>query len=273
MRVSLLLVLALGGGGAIAIWRAGVSPADRPLAASKPHESIAARSIAVVTHSRAALPPDPLLVPAPSSGGRLTAPLAGGAVHIGDDNCCAAFLADGSSAFGLALAVGDFPRAAAAVAGIPASADRARAQRHLAERWAAKNPAAAARFAQSLPAGETRWAVLASVVQRWREYDVVAASAWLNTLEPTPDHDAAIAAIANHTLLMERHPEVALSWAESISAAPLREGAVRSVLRRWAVRDPAAVRDYVTTSPALSEAQREDLLRRFDAGARAATAE
>lgn len=241
----------------VPVFRFAVAPED--VAPAAPHAARATRidhepRTAKPTPTRRSLPRDPLLVP--DQPAAATAPAGS---HL-PESCCASFELDRCPPVVAALAVGDFPRAAAALDTLPADDLKRRLQLHVAGLWAARDPATAARFAESLPAGGLRWTALTNVIQQWREHDVAAASRWLNALDPTPDHDGAVAAIASHPLLKQRHPEVALSWAESITVDALRWDTLRSVIIRWAASNEPAARHYARTSLVLTPEQREHLL-------------
>lgn len=60
---------------------------------------------------------------------------------------------------------------------------------NLATTWVVKDPAAASRWAASLPAGEARLWTLRNLVANWAPYDTPAANAWLATLPPADQTD------------------------------------------------------------------------------------
>jgi hypothetical protein len=57
--------------------------------------------------------------------------------------------------------------------------------------------------------------------------------------------------------LVSRRPEVAASWAESITDPSLRADTLLDFVRLWAETDPSSARNYAATSPALRPETRE----------------
>lgn len=260
--MAVLLAALLGASLLIALRRGPASAFDarsfsaRTTAAAP---SLAPRPAALVAHAPEAPPASSFALPSASrpTTASPSAPVAG------HENCCGTFAPSAASALGFALASGDYVRAAALVADLPAGPSRDRAQLHLADLWAARDPAAAARYADSFSVGEKRWAALASVLLRWRERDVAAAGDWLNSIPRTLDHDAAVAAIANYPPLMQDDPALAVTWAWRVTAPTLRWDTLRSAIRHWAFRDEPAARRYIADTPLFTPAQRDQLLARL----------
>ena len=155
---------------------------------------------------------------------------------------------------------GDFSRAAQLAAALSEFDDRRLILLPLLADWAAMNPKQAARFAQERPAGVERSELLETTIRAWAERDVAAASAWLDALASEPDHDRAVVAIATCEVLLQRRPEIALSWAESVGAPSLRWEAICTVAQDWARRDRQAAERYVETCEVLTPAEREQML-------------
>lgn len=126
--------------------------------------------------------------------------------------------------------------------------------------WAPNEPASLADFAVKLPAGETRLYALGESMRQWIDADPVAAAAWIDRFEPSAELDNAVAAIAQQPYLAERRPDVALSWAESITDRGVRAATLGQLVQAWAQRDPAAARRYIETSRDLRAEDRTDLL-------------
>ena len=154
----------------------------------------------------------------------------------------------------------DFARAASLAAELPELDDRRQILLPLVTAWASAQPHGAAQFAQALAAGVERREVLEIAIRSWVGRDLVAASAWLNALEPHPDHDLAIVAIATTEILAASQPEIALSWAESVTAPTLRWEAICTVAQTWARRDVAAATRYVESTVVLSDEERQRML-------------
>jgi hypothetical protein len=130
--------------------------------------------------------------------------------------------------------------------------------------WAMSDPAALVTRADKLPAGETRAIALREGLQQWVSLDPVAASSWMDRLDPSPDLDAGAAAVATTPVIVEKKPDVAASWAESIVDPELRANTLLDLIRLWAERDPAAARSYASNSPALRPETRAVALASFE---------
>ncbi len=126
--------------------------------------------------------------------------------------------------------------------------------------WAQNEPDSLADYAFQLPAGEARAYALGEALRLWIDKDVVRASGWLDRLDPSTDTDLAVSLIATHPALAAHRPDVALSWAESISEPTARSRTVARVVQVWADSDPAAAARYARTTPALLPADREEAL-------------
>ena len=134
------------------------------------------------------------------------------------------------------------------LAQIPDPVAREEARAALFVGWSQSDPAALVAHASTLPTGEPRLAALRDGLTQWVHLDPAAASAWMDTHDPAPDLDAGAAAIASSPALVAKNPEVAASWAESITDPELRANTLLDFIRLWAERDPAAARRYATTS-------------------------
>lgn len=126
--------------------------------------------------------------------------------------------------------------------------------------WVHANPAEAAQFAQRQSEGAERRESLEAALRAWAEIDLPSATAWLNAQQPQPDYDAAVAVIATSRPLIERCPDVALSWAESIDQPQLRWESTASVVLGWIRRDRAAALNYVEHTASLRSDERSRLL-------------
>ena len=150
------------------------------------------------------------------------------------------------------------PQAAlASLEKFPDSAARAEARNGLFAGWSNSDPASLVTYAQTLPLGETRLAALKDGLAQWVSRDPIAASAWMDKFDPSPDLDAGAAAVAVAPALIAKKPEVAASWAESITDPELRANTLVDLIRLWAEHDPVAARRYAATTPALPSDRRE----------------
>ena len=131
------------------------------------------------------------------------------------------------------------------------SAARREAQDGLFAGWASSDPAGLVGYAQTLPIGESRLDALKEGLTQWVFRDSAAASHWMDNFDPSPDLDAGAAALAVMPALVEKKPDVAASWAESITDPELRASTLIDLIRLWAEHDAAGARKYVASSPAL----------------------
>ncbi|HEX2101832.1 MAG TPA: hypothetical protein VHF69_14260 [Candidatus Synoicihabitans sp.] len=172
----------------------------------------------------------------------------------------AAVPAEDWQAIQAAWRIGDFATAARLTLRLATLDDRRLILRPLLTHWVAAVPEEAAHFALARSAGVERSEMLETTIRAWADRDVAAASAWLDALAPEPDHDGAVAAIATCEVLFQRRPEIALSWAESISAPTLRWEAMCTVAQDWARREAPAAERYVAMSAVLTPAERAEML-------------
>jgi hypothetical protein len=112
--------------------------------------------------------------------------------------------------------------------------------------WTTADPAAAGRWAEALPPGETRDQVQA---QRARALstlgDLPGAARVLSTLNP-PDPKALSEVACQWT---QRDPQAAADWAIAQPSSPLQTQALISVVTTWANDDPQRVADWVAQFP------------------------
>jgi len=118
--------------------------------------------------------------------------------------------------------------------------------------WSNSDPASLVAHAQTLPIGEARLEGLNLGLAQWVHLNPGAASAWMDKFDPAPDLDAGAAAIAVEPALITKKPDIAASWAESITDPELRASTLLDLIRLWAQHDLNAARAYATQSPALS---------------------
>lgn len=129
--------------------------------------------------------------------------------------------------------------------------------------WAFAEPSSLADYAARLPSGTDRAQMLNQALPEWVRRDPVSALKWMEHFEPSADFDAASAAIANLSPLLNQRPQEALSWGSSIVDANLRAETLRSVVDQWAQRDSAAARSYVEQAQDLQGSDRAMLLQQL----------
>lgn len=123
--------------------------------------------------------------------------------------------------------------------------------------WGSSDPAGLVKYAQTLPSGEARLQALNEGLAQWVHRDPAAASAWMDKFDPSPELDAGAAAVAEDPSLMAKKPDVAVSWAESITNSELRASTLLDLIRLWAEHDSSAARRYVASSSVISPETRE----------------
>ena len=83
----------------------------------------------------------------------------------------------------------------------------------------------------------------------------------MDRFDPKPELDAGAAAVALQPDIIARQPDIAASWAESITDAKLRSTTLAQVLRtEWSGKDPAAALNYARNSSVLEPGDRTTLL-------------
>jgi len=121
--------------------------------------------------------------------------------------------------------------------------------------WSPTDPKGLLDFTQNnLPPGQQNAALL-SAIGFWADNDPFAAATWINQNHPGEASDPGAAKIALSPQLAQQ-PEVALTWAESIASAPLREETLATVIDKWEAINPAAAENYIEYSPALTPEDR-----------------
>lgn len=126
--------------------------------------------------------------------------------------------------------------------------------------WSSTDPASLVAHAQTLPIGEARLDALKMGLEQWVHLNPVAASAWMEKFDPAPDLDAGAAAIAVAPALVAKKPDVAVSWAESITDPELRANTLLDLIQLWAQHDLNAARRYAVNSSAINAERRALIL-------------
>ena len=127
--------------------------------------------------------------------------------------------------------------------------------------WAQRDPAAAARWAMTLPDGDVRQHGAEGVTRSWVATDPVAASKWIATLPPGDARNGATYYLVEG--ISGADPASAFQWASSISGDPeKRLYLLQRSVDSWIKSSPDAARAAIENSP-LSEGERESLLRRL----------
>lgn len=153
--------------------------------------------------------------------------------------------------------------AAAWIATLPAGPARDEAITNLGESWSDTDPAAAAQFALELPAGQVRQTNLRQAITKWLITDPDQARSWVVNTGAHEDFDQAVVSISTETNLMNREPARALRWAETIFDDNLRLQSMSTILSTLATHDPSSATAYIQNSPNLSADERAQLLRQI----------
>ena len=122
--------------------------------------------------------------------------------------------------------------------------------------WSGADPVALTQFIAQQPAGGERGAMLGQALQSWVRVDPVAASQWMNASDKSADLDQGEASVAR---MNEIKPEVAVTWAESITDKNLRSEVLGDVLRSWILENPTVARHYFDATTDLQPKQREEI--------------
>ncbi len=123
--------------------------------------------------------------------------------------------------------------------------------------WAESDPAAAAAWLSNLSADDPAYSYATTQITReWTRYDLTASSEWLNSLPASPELDRAVATYTYRAA--QEDPPTAMSWAESINNAHMRNRMMQQVAANWKNDDPKGFTSYLDNSD-LNEEQREKL--------------
>jgi hypothetical protein len=123
--------------------------------------------------------------------------------------------------------------------------------------WAESDPAAAAAWLSNLSAEDPAYRQATTQITReWTRYDLTASSEWLNSLPASPELDRAVATYTYRAA--QEDPPTAMSWAESINNASMRNRMMQQVAANWKNDDPEGFTNYLDNSD-LNEKEREQL--------------
>ena len=136
------------------------------------------------------------------------------------------------------------------------------ALRAVADGWNVSHPDDLAAYAYALPAGDDRNYALSRALDNWSLQDPAALGAWLNTLPPGPELDAGVALMLSKSDSVNRSPDLAAQWLESISNLDLKYRSLANLMGEWAQSNPQAAINYVNSADWLAENQRSELLNR-----------
>jgi len=125
--------------------------------------------------------------------------------------------------------------------------------------WSPTDPKGLVDFAQNnLPAGQQS-STLSSAIGYWADNDPIAAATWINQNNPGAESDTGAAEIALSSQLAQK-PELAATWAESISNPQLRLETLTTLIEKWTAVDQTSAENYIKNSPSLTPEDRTQLL-------------
>ncbi len=113
--------------------------------------------------------------------------------------------------------------------------------------WATTDPAAAAKWVGSLPAGPGRAEAAATLATVWAASDIQAAVQWSATIPDAATRQNVIEHLGTTWGAIE--PDKALEWLATLPAADAARG-TQGALHSWAVTDPEGLGEWLGQSPA-----------------------
>jgi hypothetical protein len=147
------------------------------------------------------------------------------------------------------------PASQAGASGEAAAADRDVA-RTLADVWGTSDPAAAARWIDTLPAGPAQVEAAGTLAAVWATSDIEAAVAWTTTLSDAALKESMVTHLGTTWGAIE--PDRALAWLDTLPPDISSQG-IAGAFNSWAATDPIGLADWISQLPA---SPRNDLARR-----------
>ncbi len=143
------------------------------------------------------------------------------------------------------------------------------AGQNLTDDWADSDPAAAAKWAvgmdlQIAASGNNSKnddTLLSNVVGEWAKYDLTAAGQFLNQMPSSPTKDAAIVSFVSRAA--QDNPADTMKWVATVSDKSMQASAFMQTARQWNKQDPAAFNQFMTTTTALTDEQKQAVAAAF----------
>jgi hypothetical protein len=157
------------------------------------------------------------------------------------------------------IRTGDPANAASWASTLPAGDMQDAAVRRVAEEFAEENPAAALDWANTLPQGNGRNRAMRETFSEWAREDPQTAATRLSALPESPERDSATYGYA--TRVAWEDPVAGIEWANTIGDGATRARAIMDTGRAFFRRDPEAARRWLPNS-GLNEQQQRQLLAR-----------
>jgi hypothetical protein len=109
--------------------------------------------------------------------------------------------------------------------------------------WAIKDPAAAAKWLEQIPANAAQ---LKGIAVGWISKDIARAADWVNKIDPGPIKDEMLTEVVER--IEKDNPKLACVWIEGISDEKKRQAAYKQLGEWWAYQDPAAASAWLESS-------------------------
>lgn len=143
------------------------------------------------------------------------------------------------------------------------------AGQNLLDDWGDSDPVAAAKWAVGMDLqittsgnnSENDDTLLSNVVDEWAKSDLTAAGQFLNQMPSSPTKDAAIVSFVKRAA--QDNPADTLKWVATISDKNMRASAFMQTAKQWNKQDPAAFNQFMTTTTALTDEQKQAVAAAF----------
>jgi len=146
---------------------------------------------------------------------------------------------------------------------LPASNDRNYALTTLSAVWVKSDPKAAMEWAMQLGSADGREPVMERAFNQWAQDDEASARQWLNGHLSDPVAEKMVVSMVAESDLAYSNPQEAIVWADMISDPSARLENVEDVFLSWARRDLDAAANYIKDDPALTPAEKKQVLESF----------
>ncbi|MES2709448.1 MAG: hypothetical protein V4726_22810 [Verrucomicrobiota bacterium] len=160
------------------------------------------------------------------------------------------------------LAVVNPDQAAAELGQVADPVARHQLAAEIADRWAKYNRTGVMDWAAGLQDPVDQAAAWRAVSEAWTREDSWQASNWISSLPAGPGRDAAVQAMTSE--ISAADPDLAWSWARSMTDPALRAEALASAAESWRRKDPAAL-EAALNDPALTAAERGRVVEKLQA--------
>ena len=134
-------------------------------------------------------------------------------------------------------------QAAKFIAAMPAGDDQKAAIKGLLSNWTSAEPEAAANWLRSFPESSPQTEPLQAVIRAWAQSEPAAVAKWLTKAPPLAANEAMVTSFLAGAV--EKYPEFAGQWAQSVTNEVSRQAYEQQVARLWMKTSPAAARDWI----------------------------